>query len=97
MPLSQPPVEEVEDDANENDFMEEYTAQCISSRIARAPPGIEAGSVVRLNRPTASGTYTVYIDSIHGDSVQYSYGLGLLSEGMCLLSDIRGLEENHAP
>ncbi len=58
---------------------------------------IEAGSVVRLNRPTASGTYTIYIDNINGDSVQYSYGLGLLSEGMCRLSDIRGLEENHAP
>ena len=94
MPPSQ---QTVEDDSNGNNFMEEYTAQCLSSRIARASPGIEAGSVVRLNRPTASGTYTIYIDNINGDSVQYSYGLGLLSEGMCRLSDIRGLEENHAP
>jgi len=74
---------------NHDDVGRWYTALCISSRPQAVGPDVRKGAIVELNRPTASGTSRVYVDDIHGQTVQYSYGLGLLSEGSCTLSNIR--------
>lgn len=70
-----------------------YTDQCIAHRLQAARGDIQKGAVVELRRPTATGTYRVFIDNIQGQTVQYSYGLGLLSEGSCRVSDIRRVME----
>ena len=84
-----------EDNENEaarhedDDIGQWYTMQCIAHRLREARGDIRKGAIVELSRPTAGGTHRVFIDDIHGQTVRYSYGLGLLSEGMCRLSDIR--------
>ena len=75
-------------------FMAEGNHSCRSSMTRHT---IQAGSMVRLKKPTASGTCTVFIDAIDGSLVRYSYGLGLTSEGICNVSNIQGLENNDAP
>ena len=68
---------------NENDILQWYTALCIIYRQGETnrENEIRSGDIVELRRPTASGTHRVMVDSIEGQTVNYSYGLGLLSEG----------------
>ena len=82
------------EEENENEWRGDgigqwYTDLCVAHRLEASQSGIRKGAIVELKRPTASGTYRVFIDNINGQTMQYSYGLGLLSEGSCRLSDIR--------
>ena len=86
-----PAFSENENEHDEHGIAQWYTSQCIMSRQNRAREENEicSGDIVELRRPTASGTYRVMVDSIAGHMVMYSYGVGLLSEGVCSLSTIK--------
>ena len=91
---------ECEENENEclgdDDIGEWYTNLCVAHRLNASQSGIRKGAIVELKRPTASGTHRVFIDAINEQTVQYSYGLGLLSEGSCRLSDIRKVMPEHS-
>ena len=55
--------------------------------VALTPESL-CGRVVELSMSTASGGRFVRVDSVEGDTVSYSYGLGLGSEGLCGISRV---------